>query len=290
MTNDQPKSVATVGEIVVINRPDTPTAIQQITMGEVDSAITTARQYPRDIERFKETALAIATADEETAGLCGYKVPKGKGITGPSVRLAEILAQQYGNLRFGARVIEVGEKFVVAQGVAHDLETNVAITIDVSRSIWGNSGRYGQDMINVTMSAALAIAFRNAIFKVIPQQYTKAIYGECMRVAGGGETRQNPDAMRERRSKLLQYYKGLGVSELDVLVYLKRSAVDKIDADQIDHLRGIAVAIQEHQTSVASVFRPGSAAAEVEPPEGEGTDDPLLSDDEIDGICGKDTQ
>ena len=49
----------------------------------------------------------MATIDAEVAGSCFYKLSRGgKTIEGPSVRLAEIVASAWGNLKFGARIID----------------------------------------------------------------------------------------------------------------------------------------------------------------------------------------
>ena len=42
----------------------------------------------------------------------------GKTIEGPSVRFAEMVANAWGNIRWGGRVIEANDRYVVAQGFA----------------------------------------------------------------------------------------------------------------------------------------------------------------------------
>jgi hypothetical protein len=55
--------------------------------------------------------------------------------------MAEIAVSCWGNVRYGARVIEETDRFIVAQGVCHDLETNVYNAIEVRRRITGRTGR-----------------------------------------------------------------------------------------------------------------------------------------------------
>jgi len=117
-----------------------PTVIAEITRAETDIQIMTAKKYPRNIKKFRQDAMSMATQDAETAASCFYKLKRGHGedtkiIEGPSVRLAEIVANAWGNMRYGARIVNEGEKEVTAQGVAHDLEKNVASTIEVARRI-----------------------------------------------------------------------------------------------------------------------------------------------------------
>src|SRR5262249_8344200 len=93
----------------------TPSALETLTRSELDVQITTARRYPRSLARFKAAALMMIRMDQATAAACFYALPRRerredgsfqkKTITGPSVRLAEIVASCWGNLRAGARVI-----------------------------------------------------------------------------------------------------------------------------------------------------------------------------------------
>lgn len=116
-------------------------ALVAITKGEIDTQIATAKKWPRSLARFKSDAETIACNDPITAESCWYDVPRdGKTISGPSVRLAEIVASCWGNLRFGSRLIDVGESSVTAQGFAHDLQTNVAISVEVDVPILKKNG------------------------------------------------------------------------------------------------------------------------------------------------------
>src|SRR5262245_11187920 len=151
----------------------TATALESLNRSEIDIQIATARKYPRSLLKFKNDAEAMACLDEETASSCFYALKRAeKPIEGPSVRLAEIVASAWGNLRSGARIIAEDEKFVVAQGACHDLEKNVAFQVEVRRRITDKNGRrYSDDMITTTCNAACSIALRNAIFKAIPGAY-----------------------------------------------------------------------------------------------------------------------
>src|SRR5687768_13694267 len=88
-----------------------PSIIYQQDKAAIDMQISTAKAYPRNIKRSTENAIAIVTIDAETAKTCTYSVPRGgKPITGPSVHLAKILAQVWGNLRIEAKVVSIDNK------------------------------------------------------------------------------------------------------------------------------------------------------------------------------------
>jgi hypothetical protein len=177
-------------------------ALEQLARGEIDIQIATARRFPRSIEVFQKKALSMATIDEETAASCFYVLPKRKGsekaIEGPSARLAEIVASAWGHMAIAGRIVEEGDRFIVAQGAAWDLENNVRRAVEVRRRITTrDGGRFSDDMIAVTCNAAIAIATRNAVFQIVPQAYTRQIYHECRAVAVGTAR----DARREARAR-----------------------------------------------------------------------------------------
>lgn len=158
----------------------------------IDIQVATARAYPRNLTRCISNSIAIATMDKETAQTCGYALPRGnKPITGPSVHLAKIIAQQYGNLRAEARVVNVTPTQVISRGMAWDLESNYVVAFEVRRSILNAKGaRYSEDMITVTGNAANVIAYRNAVFALVPRAITDKVYKAAQStIIGDLETR-----------------------------------------------------------------------------------------------------
>ena len=105
--------------------------------------IATSKRYPRpEIARIRQRMLTYATVDEETAESCIYTLKRWdaeakqqKLIQGPSIRLAEILAVCWQNMRAGSRTIDNDGRKVTAQGVCFDMENNVQMYAEVSRRI-----------------------------------------------------------------------------------------------------------------------------------------------------------
>lgn len=153
-------------------------ALEVMTKVEIDQAVATAKAYPRSATTFKRRAIALATLDKETAASCFYTLRKGGSkVEGESVRLAEIVAATWGNIRVAGRILREEATYVVAQGICSDVENNYSSSVEVSRTIVGRNGnRYSVDMINTTKQAAIAIARRNAIFNVVPKALIKPIY------------------------------------------------------------------------------------------------------------------
>ena len=190
--------------------------------------------------------------DKEAAHDCFFAVPRGgKTIRGPSVRLSEAMAAAYKNLNMGARIIEVGSKQVVAQGICHDLENNITYTMESRRSITDRNGkRYSDDMVNQTCQAALAIAVRNAILKTVPRAMFRDEM-EQIRKIGLGEERDLP----ESRTAMLAWFEGKGIEPGRVLQMFDRKGIEDIDLEDIDMLRSIANAIKAGEISAEEAFK-----------------------------------
>jgi len=267
MTQAQSKDPDVIGEP---SAHVTPTALGQLVRGEIDMQIETAHRYPRDILKFKTQAIEMATMDAETAEGCFYALRRKGGdgstkiIEGPSVRLAEIVVSCWGNVRAGSRIIEEGEKFVTAQAICHDLETNVAIGVDVRRRITNKYGkRYGDDMIGTTCNAAISIALRNAVFKVVPMVYTRSIFEKARKTAIGDAT-----TLEERRNVMLAHFGKMGLEPERVFAAIDKANIEQIGLDELGILKGLATAIKDGDTTVDDAFPPlASSKANVRPPE-----------------------
>ena len=245
--------------VVEVEAVGSSAALEALNKSEVDVQIATAHKYPRSLKRTREKILEIATLDPQTAEACFYAIPReGKVIKGPSVRLAEIVAASYGNLRVGARVIGYDETSVICQGACHDLENNVATQVEVRRRITNKRGKkYSDDMVNTTSNAGCSIAFRNAIFKVVPQALFKDIINEVEKVGmGDGRT------ITESRKACLSWFKGQGYGADQVFALVntfsdeevKVAAAEQLTIEHISTLRGIVTAVTEGTSTIEDVF------------------------------------
>lgn len=239
-----------------------PEVVYQQDKAAIDVQIATAKHYPRNVKRATENALAIATMDVDTAKTCTYSVPRGgKAITGPSVHLAKILAQCWGNLRVEAKVVDISATQVTSEAVCFDLENNLAIKTQVKRSIMGKHGRYNDDMITVTGNAANAIALRNAVLSVVPRGVVDKIYNAAKQVITGDISDETK--LIARRKQVVDALKDTyNVSEAEVLKAIGKQALQHITADDLVVLIGIGTAIKDGDTTVEEAFRGGKKKEE----------------------------
>jgi hypothetical protein len=228
------------------------TTLSAITQAEIDSQIATAKRYPRSIRRFMDEATEMVTLSEEIAGECMYALPRGgKTIEGPSARFAEIVASSWGNCRAGARIVSEEEKFIVAQGVFHDLERNVAITYEVKRRITDKYGnRYNDDMVGTTGNAACSISLRNAVLKGVPKAFWKSLYDEARKCAIG-----DVKTLPNKRATMLAAFAKMGVTEDMVLSSMEAKGIEDIGLDELATLRGLFQAIKDGDTTVEQAFQ-----------------------------------
>lgn len=223
--------------------------------GEVDVQIATAKRFPRSIKAFREKAESLATLDEETASSCFYTLPARKGgngqsITGPSARMAEIIAISWGNIREQACIVDDDGEFITSQGRCWDLESNVAVAIDVKRRVTDKSGkRYSADMIVTTSNAANSIALRNSVFKVVPMALWKPIYEKARKVAIGDAT-----TLLDRRAKMIAHFGKMGVKPEQICLAVEKASIEDITVDDLGILVGLATALKDGDTTIDEAF------------------------------------
>jgi hypothetical protein len=235
---------------------DSNSAIEAIERASIDMQIATAKRYPRSLSKAKADMLSFATLDEDTALSTFYTLPRaGKTIQGPSVRMAEIAIACYGNLRVGARpvsVVATGDNpHVIVQAVAHDLEKNVAIAIEKRRRITKkrNKNAPDEDDINLAVNACAAIAYRDAVFKVIPQALIKPVVEQAKLVAVG-----DIKSLGTKRVRVVDRLKQMGATEERIMLRAGVRKVDDIGLEELEILIGLGTALKDGETTLEEAF------------------------------------
>jgi hypothetical protein len=231
--------------------------VDAVERANVDSQVATAKRYPRDIRRSIDNSVVMATMNQETAQSCSYALPRGgRPITGPSVHLAKIIVSNWGNIRTEAKVVQITDKQVISRGTCWDLETNVASAFEVRRSIIGKNGqRFSDDMITVTGNAANSIAYRNAVFSVIPKAITDRVYYAAQKFITGDLS--DSDKLLKVRTGILNNFKNnYGITEEEVVKMCGKQTVNQIGADEISMLMGTIQALKDGDTTIDELMKP----------------------------------
>lgn len=237
------------------------TMIQDLTRAEINQQIATAKEYPRSLTLVSRNINSLVTISPSAAEKCMYSLPRGgKSITGPSIRMAEIIASQWGNCRIGARVVHVDrkEKFVEAEGIFHDLQSNMATIERVRRRISDKNGRlFNDDMIIVTGNACKAIAKRNAILSGIPEVIWGDSFDTAMKMMRGDTV-----PISDRREAAMKAMSVFGLSHDQVFQIIGVAGMEDINLDQLVKLKGFQNALKEEQVTVVELLRQSEASSE----------------------------
>ena len=246
-------------EVAQVAQGDAQSVIQMdaIEKANVDVQVSTAKQFPRNVTRAIQNSIVMATIDPETAQMMRYALPRGgKPITGPSVHLAKLIVSNWGNIRAEAKVVQITDSQVVSRGTCWDLENNVATAIEVRRNIKGKGGqRFSDDMITVVGNAANSIAFRNAVFSVIPKAVTDKVYRaaqECIT----GDLSDEAKLLQKRTNCLKFFNDEYGITEDEVIKLCGKQTVNQIKADEIALMLGIYQSLTDGDTTVEEVMEP----------------------------------
>lgn len=236
-------------------------ALEALSKAEIDTQIATAKRYPRNIAKVKSAMLSVATLDEETAAACFYTVPRGgKNVQGPSVRMAEIALSAYGNVKAATRILSVdtgATPHAVVQAVVIDLENNVAFSVEKRRRITAkrrNNGKVDDDDIQLAVNAGSAIAFRDAVFKVVPGAVTKAVYEAAKKVAVG-----DLKSLAVQREKIVGRLKQMGASEDRIFAVLGVKKLEEVTLEHIETLIGIGTSLKDGNITLEEAFPPVQA-------------------------------
>jgi hypothetical protein len=246
-----------------------PSSLEALERASIDVQIATARKYERSLKKFQTRALEMATLDFETSESCIYSRPVGKEknaagewvqkfAEGASIRMAEIVAACYGNIRVGARIIEQTERYVTCEGYAHDLESNYAAKSEVREATIKKDGTpYDERMRAVIAKATLSKAFRDAVFKVVPKALCKTVIDEAKKVVIGDST-----TLEDRRKKAAEWVKNKSIDEARVFGALGVKGWTEVGLEQLAVLTGLRTSIKDGEVTADEAFPPVAKAPE----------------------------
>ena len=228
---------------------------------EIDQQIATAHKYPRSVKVVVDSTMSLATLSPEAAAEMNYALPRGgESITGPSIRMAELIFSQWGNCRGGARVVHVDrvEQYLEPEGVFHDLQINAATTKRVRRKISDKNGRlFNDDMITMAGNAACSIAFRNAVLAGIPKAAWMPAYEAALGVIKG-----DAKTLTERREGALKALAAFGVTPDMIFEALEVKGVEEITLEHMPTMIGWHTGLKSEEQTVEQLFpREGEPAA-----------------------------
>jgi len=221
---------------------------------EVQAAMVIAKRFPRD-QQASFSRIMTACRRRILAEASQYAFPRGgQTVTGPSIRLAEVLAQAWGNLACGTIELEQRDGESVMMSYAWDLETNTRCDkiFSVPHVRDTRNGRKkledARDVYEMTANMG-ARRLRACILAVIPGDVVEAAIAECDKTLKGNSTEPLIDRVRKMVSAF---------SELSVTVeMLERRVGHRLDATndlELVQLRKIYQSIKDNMASREQFF------------------------------------
>ena len=243
-------------------------------VAEVQAAMTVAKRFPRD-QAAAYSRIMTACDRRTLAEQAIYSYPRGgASVTGPSIRLAEALAQAWGNLEFGVAEVEQRSGESTMMAFCWDLETNTRQTA-VFQAKHVRDTRKGRVVLQDSrdiyeMTANLgARRVRKCILGIIPGDVVDAAVARCektLRNAGGDEP------LVDRVRKMIAAFAAIGVTQPQIEARLGHYSAS-ISEQELVGLRKIYSSIKDGMAGAQEYFHaelpdkePTISMADVAPP------------------------
>lgn len=177
---------------------------------EVQAAMIVAKRFPRDERESNERILRACTRRSLAEDAIYEYSRGGTTITGPSIRLAECVAQSWGNIDFGYVELEQrnGESQVMAY--AWDLETNTRQTkvFTVPHKRHTQKGDYPltdpRDIYEMVANQA-SRRVRSCILAIIPGDVVDSAVKQCEVTLKAGSNVPLEDRIKDMVAKFAEY-------------------------------------------------------------------------------------
>lgn len=226
----------------------------QRAIAEVQAALVIAKQFPRNpIEAYDRIMNACQRPGLAQSAVYSY-ARGGTSVTGPSIRLAEMLAQNWGNIQYGIRELssENGESTVEA--FAWDVETNTRQTkvFQVPHIRYTRNGSKKltdpRDIYELVANNG-ARRLRACILGVIPGDVIDDAVNQCEKTIHA-----SADTSPEAVQKLVVAFEQFNVTKKDIEDYIQRR-LDAITAANIVALRKIFTSLRDGMSSPKDWFK-----------------------------------
>lgn len=234
-------------------------------VAEVKAQVIMARQFPRDPMDASENILRECQRPT-LADTAVFSFPRGKEmVTGPSIRLAEVMARNWGNNTFGVEVLErktdpKGVGYSVVRAFAWDLQTNTYISRQFEIKHWRStrSGGYpltdDRDIYELEANMG-ARRLRACILQMIPGDLVAAAVAACRKTSSSGlaEKMKDPNSRQQLLAATIRVFDRMGIKQTDLEEYMN-ARVEDWNADHLLKLRELKTSLDDGAVNLADVF------------------------------------
>ena len=213
-------------------------------MQEIQAALIIAKRFPRDQMTAYE-GIMNACKRKALAENAIYAYPKGNQVvTGPSIRLAEVLAQSWGNIKMGITEISQSNGVSEVKAFAWDLETNFE-SVKIFHVPHLRHTKFGTKTLTDPRDIYEMVAnqgsrrLRACILAVIPGDVIDSAVAQCEETLKSGS-----EPIAERVKKLVAAFSEMGVN-VEMLVKRLGHNLDVTIEAELVVLRGIYKSIKD---------------------------------------------
>lgn len=193
--------------------------VMAMTLAKMQMAIMRPRDVQKSLERIK-----VACMRQKLAEVATYTYSRGgTDITGPSIRLAEVIAQNWGHIECGIKELERRDGESTALAYAMDLETNYTNEkeFQVPHIIFTKRGakRLTDDRdVYEKIANQGARRLRACILSVIPKDIVDEAVATCEETL-----KANCEITKERLDKMVQKFEEFDVTQEMIEKRIQRS-------------------------------------------------------------------
>jgi hypothetical protein len=257
--------------IEVQNNHAAVNAEAQKVAAQVQAQMMIAARFPR-VRTQVIDEITAACASVKLAEKASYSFSRaGSSVEGPTIRLAEMIAQCWGHLEFGTKILEQNSKTAVCLAYARDYQKNTSVqkefTVSLSRTKKTKEGGYLTIPLETPRDISEAIGSqasrfeRTCILKLIPADVVEHAIEQC------DETLKNKVKITEDTlKKLLEAFEKYGVTRSMIEEKIQRK-FESLQPGNYLMLRKIYNSLETGMGVVEDFFRVVVVAEKAEKPD-----------------------
>lgn len=238
-------------------------------IAEAQGKLIIAKRFPRS-QSVAYANIIDACKRQGLAEEAVYSFPRGgQTVSGPSIRLAEMLAANWGNIDYGIRELSRKEGVSEMEAYAWDLETNTVssqkFTVRHIRDTKGGGValRDERDIYELTANMG-GRRLRARILAILPADLIQAAVDECGKTLAGG----NDLPISDRIRNAVTAFKAFGVQPAHIEKRLGH-ALDVTTGEELADLRKIHNSIRDGVSKVGDWFGDGAKSEDGETLDGD---------------------
>lgn len=238
--------------------PNTMTEVKsQREASEIQAMVFMAKQFPRNQIQAADRILNACTR-QTLADSAVYSYPRGgQNVEGPSIRLAEVLAQNWGNIDFGIRELSQENGVSTVEAYAWDLETNVR-QAKVFQVVHKRVSKGGAKTLTDPRDIYEIVAnqgsrrLRACILSVIPGDIVEAALAQCS-ITQAASVGTKPEEVKETIRKLTEAMGKFGINPENIQDRYQ-CRLEAIRPAQIVELRKIYTSLKDGMSKPSDWF------------------------------------